>query len=1677
MIMAKKLLNILLVFICTATYTFAQNYNNNWINYSQQYYFFSIAQDGVYRIDSTTLANAGINLNSIDPRNFSIYARGEEIPIYVRGEADGVFNSGDFIEFFAKKNDGFLDEQLYVNPSKHPNPYYSLFTDSIRYYLTWNNSFNNKRLVTETDQNFSAFSQQLYYNKEVFFFGDNTYYYGAPLTAPDTDPEYVDTEGWFDAAININQNRVRNLATSAVFTSGPAAKFKTTYVGASNFAGVSPDHDIRVHYQNNQGVYTLLHDTLFNGYEQISFERNIPANTLGSSGTNFRYTSASVTGVSQNRTAIAFLSLIYPRQFSLGNIAFEEMKIPSSSQQKIHIGINGLSTNLTHRIIDLTNNRRYEMVNVNGVFRALLPNVAGEKNYVYFNNTAVNNISQLQPIKPNNPFFTNFNNLEGDYLIVSHTSLMQGANSYGNYRNSVGFNSVTVDVEELYHQFSYGVSKHPLSIRNFVQFALDNWNQKPEYLFLIGKSINAVAHRKNVGRYRDNLVPSFGVPTCDALFTARMNGTLFEMAVPTGRLAAKNLQEVNLYRDKMVEYETVSVPPQEWQKNILHFSGGSNIAEQQRLSNYLSSYESIITDTLYGGSVVTIKKSTTAPVQITLADSIRTLINNGVSMMTFFGHASGSSFDISIEAPSTYNNQGKYPFLLANSCLSGDIHQPGAGSTSEEFVLIENKGVIGFLATVGFGFESGLNLYSNNLYRQISHINYGGSIGNAMRESVKAIQGAGTSPIRKSTSLQFTLHGDPALAINSHPKPDIMISEPNVIFSPRDVNTQLDSFDVSIVLTNLGKAFADDFTLKVRRQFSDDTNDTLYHVQNGLLFKDTVTFRLPVNQLKGAGLNQFHIEADYFQSIDEITKANNILTVPLNITSSEITPVYPYQYAVVPNQGITLKASTGDPFAPIRNYVFELDTTDLFNSPFKTTTTISHAGGVVEWQPSVLNNMPDSMVYYWRVSPEADNLGNFRWRESSFQYIVGKEGWGQDHFFQYKNNNFTFIDYNRQDRTFDFLPSAKQLFVNNVGSPSGQAEIFTIEYKLDALIQDYGACVTLPSIHVAVIDPLTLEPWESRFTNPQGVVLNPNNNFGNANDNGACRQRPEKYFIYRSNSSTQMNNMLNLIENVVPDGHYILVYSVFNGNYQNWNNFNPAIHQAFQNLGATQLSSTANNIPIIFFAQKGNSNFVHEIIGDSANAVIQLDIPLFNNITFGNMTSTIVGPAADWGSFHWKSKSIPANPTDTITIEMYGRRFNGSEALLSIFDNTQTDVLNLNNLVDANEFPYLKLRAVKRDDSLQVAPQLQNWHVLYDKVPELALDPSTFYSYNGDSVSQGSEINLKFAVKNISDKAMNDSVYVDYSVRKNNGQFINIERKKIKPLQPDSTAIAEFTLNSLDYTSANNIWIEVNPRDNSWQTEQYHFNNIAEKSFFVTGDRINPILDVTFDGVHILNNDIVSSRPYVVITLKDENQFLALEDTTSFAVFIKKPDENLQPIYFKNGVGEENMRFTPATLPDNQCRIDFEPIFEKDGTYELRVQAKDMSNNLSGKNDYIINFEVINRSTITEVLNYPNPFSTSTRFVFTLTGSEVPTNFKIQIMTISGKVVREIFQDELGPIRIGRNITEFAWDGTDQFGDRLANGVYLYRVVTQINGSTIDKRETEADKFFHKGFGKMYLMR
>jgi hypothetical protein len=312
--------------------------------------------------------------------------------------------------------------------------------------------------------------------------------------------------------------------------------------------------------------------------------------------------------------------------------------------------------------------------------------------------------------------------------------------------------------------------------------------------------------------------------------------------------------------------------------------------------------------------------------------------------------------------------------------------------------------------------------------------------------------------------------------------------------------------------------------------------------------------------------------------------------------------------------------------------------------------------------------------------------------------------------------------------------------------------------------------------------------------------------------------------------------------------------------------------------------------------------------------------------------------------------------------------------------------------------------------------------------------------------------------------------------------------QRYRKLAGNDTLHATFSFDPKAYPGLNQFFIEANP-DND-QPEQYHPNNLGYVPLKIVADKYNPLLDVTFDGVHILDKDIVSSKPYIKILLKDENKYSALDDTSLVSVYIHYPHDG-PSVRRRVPFDGSTCKFVPGTVGNNgknEAVIEYRPTLTEDSTYELYVNARDKAGNDAGgaaKSDYQISFTIFNKPGITNVLNYPNPFSTSTAFVFTLTGYEIPSQFKIQIMTVTGKVVREITKAELGPLHVGRNITEYKWDGRDQYGQLLGNGVYLYRVVTMLDGNSLEHRTnmdgkggtSMVDKYFKNGYGKMYIMR
>ncbi len=1645
----------------------AQTFGNEWINYSQKYLKIKIATDGIYRIDSTVLSNSlntiGVSLSSIDPHNFQIFHEATEEYIWISGEADGVFNNGDVIEFYGKHNDGKKDSVLYTNGNILLNPYYSLYSDTAIYFLTWNTSNTNHRFTVSNDTTFSSYVPAPYFTDKETNVGQDNYFSGVQNALGITDPAFISSEGFYANPVYYGQSNPYNVYSGAAYTSGPNANFSLRVATLSDDWNLVNDNSVRIQLPGIDSTY------IYDGFQVSDYNYSVSPAILGpiASTTIISSINPGNASVASGMVGYAFIHLEYPHTFFMEGRTFFKGYLPDdlSGPTKSYLKMTGISGSGNVHIFDFFNHERIDAINTGADQRALILNGNGtEKMFVMVDEIAVRPVLSMTSAGTNGTF-NDYSSTPVDsaFVIVAHKSLMNVAQQYKTYRSSVAGGSrnvVLANVAELYDQFSYGISQDPLAIRNFCDFMIQTYPTPPSHLFLIGKSYENGFSRGHTPA--NNLVPSFGYPPCDNSITAGLNGTLWEPAIPTGRIAARDSAQAQWYLNKVIGYE--SQTPAEWMKYVLHFGGGTSIGEQQQYTGYLNHYKNIIEDTSFGGIVQTYLKTSSAPIQINQSDSLRDRIEAGVSMMTFFGHASGTGFDQSIDDPYTYNNLNRYPFLLANSCYAGDIHSSGI-SSSEAFTLIDQKGTIGYLASVGLGLPPFLDLYSTNIYKSIGQTLYGKSIGECIKWTVAQTENqAPQDLLLKTTLMEMTLEGDPSVVINSFAKPDYQITNADVWF---DQTTQPDSIKIFAKITNLGRAIQDTFIVQLLRTFPNGTHDTLFQQIPAPKFRDTISFKIPVNQQIGIGLNQIRITIDYFNQIYELNENNNSTTpdIDLLIHGSAIVPVYPYEFAVIPTDTITLKASTVNPLEPIKTYRFEMDTTDLFNSAFKQSYVVTAPGGVISWHPNLMNT--DSMVYFWRVSPDSlTNADAFIWRQSSFQYITNEVGWGQDHIFQFTNDNYEFVKLDRNARHFNFSNDVRNLSVKS-GIYGNTVPWNEVWYRIDGSLQHIFTCVFNcggGGVSIAVINPVTGLPWT--FTNPtQGV--------GPAGNCVCYANQEDAAFDFADDTPAGRDSIRNFL-NAIPSGFKVLVYSQY---FHNAQLYDPSLIAAFNSIGSSSIATTADTTAYIIWGRKnGLPGNATEILGTNVSSVITLMDTINTNWNVGHIASPLIGPASSWGSFHWKQHANELPDRDSVAVVLYGITANGIEDSLTTFPEDSTDINSLLPYVNAANYPYIRLVARMKDDTSRTPPQMDRWHVLYTPVPDVAINPPLAFSFHNDTLQEGDEAKLIVAVQNLTPWSLTDSLLLTYWL---------IDKNRIRHNLPQKLRAPSFTgfqwfrdtllVNTLGYSGSNELWMEVNPIGNvNSQLEQYHFNNVMMVPFNVGVDRINPLLDVTFDGVHIMDKDIVSGKPGILVTLKDENQFLALNDTNDFQVFLRSPSQQTsQLIPFDGSI----LLFIPAVLPHNSCKILFNPSCIEDGIYELIVQAKDRSNNQSGLIDYKINFEVINHATITNVLNYPNPFTTSTQFVFTLTGNQVPDLFTIQIMTITGKVVREIDKNELGDLHIGRNITSYAWDGKDEFGDQLANGVYLYRIITRINGELIDQRESGADSYINHGWGKMYLMK
>ncbi|MEQ9229750.1 MAG: C25 family cysteine peptidase, partial [Cyclobacteriaceae bacterium] len=526
-----------------------------------------------------------------------------------------------------------------------------------------------------------------------------------------------------------------------------------------------------------------------------------------------------------DRVSTALLRVKYPQDVSMvssENKIFRFEGLGTSERAYLRISETSNADTDIYEITDPLAPVRLVTTHFSDRVEAIIPASTTERDVLAVNiNLSAADIEPVTFVEPN---VTSL-----DYLIISHPSLRMAASdgldpvqAFADYRASVAggqHTSAIFDIFDIYDQFNFG-DISSIAIRRLIQYADANGN--PEAVFLIGKGRTPDENFYRTQDYSVVNIPTYGSPGSDLKFVQGVGSDPIKPGLPIGRLNAFESEDVKAYLDKVKEMEALPYDDL-FRKNVLQLSGGQTSVELSIFKLYINNFRDDLEGDFLGGKAINVGKETSQEVEV--VDVVQE-INDGVGLVTFFGHSSGSATDIEIgrvtDGEFGYNNPGKYPVFLVNGCNAGDIF--GTNFTfGEDWMRAPGLGAIGFIAHADFASSTGLKRWSD-LFYQVSFKEenfFGSTLGEIMIEcSDRYFDLYGTSDLAKTQVLQMLLQGDPMVRLFAAAQPDYEILDVDLTaesYSGGPLLAALDSFKINLPVKNFGRTITDSLLVQVRR--------------------------------------------------------------------------------------------------------------------------------------------------------------------------------------------------------------------------------------------------------------------------------------------------------------------------------------------------------------------------------------------------------------------------------------------------------------------------------------------------------------------------------------------------------------------------------------------------------------------------------------------------------------------------------------------------------------------------------------------------------------------------------------------------------------------------------------------------------------------------------------------
>jgi hypothetical protein len=214
-------------------------------------------------------------------------------------------------------------------------------------------------------------------------------------------------------------------------------------------------------------------------------------------------------------------------------------------------------------------------------------------------------------------------------------------------------------------------------------------------------------------------------------------------------------------------------------------------------------------------------------------------------------------------------------------------------------------------------------------------------------------------------------------------------------------------------------------------------------------------------------------------------------------------------------------------------------------------------------------------------------------------------------------------------------------------------------------------------------------------------------------------------------------------------------------------------------------------------------------------------------------------------------------------------------------------------------------------------------------------------------------------------------------------------------------------------------------------------------------DDEGPQLEVFLNDEKFIDGSITDETPVLLVKAFDENGINTVGNGIGHDITAVIDGKSSEPIVLNEYYSSELNSYQSGEIRYQMSEL--EP-----GRHTVLVKVWDVNNNSSSvETSFIVN----ERQTpvLSNVYNYPNPFTTSTEFMFEHNQSCSTLDVQVQIFTISGKLIKTINENVN---TVGFRNQGIKWDGRDDFGDQLGKGVYIYHLkVKNPDGELAEKTE------------------